>query len=104
MSEITREQTLKELQVAEDELERIEERIAALRDKLGQTNANGVGVMVSYDYDIGWIIETLNDGEWEIYSDHTRFSEAAHDGRMLAKTLGCGVEINSYKPKREKVA
>src|ERR1051325_1797449 len=107
MSEtINRDEVLRELERLEDELERIEARCQPLRDKLKQTDERGRGVMVSYDYDLKWIVETLNDGEWELYNvlGYARFSDAVRDARQLKKELNCGLEIHPYKPKPERVA
>jgi hypothetical protein len=79
----------------------LDDEFATLGIQLGQIDEHDCTVRVSYDYDCEWIVETLNDGEWEIEHEFRLLSGALGAAAELQAELGGNVQINAKKPPRK---
>ena len=95
------EATLEQIREAEARIDAIEAELIPLRQKVASMDAKGNGVRVLYDYDLGWIVDEMNEGEWEVQTSFTKFSDAVENGKERAEKLGVGIEIDGYLPPRK---
>ena len=83
------------------QIEQLERRQDELVKTLPEVDENSIGVMLCYDYDRFWIVETLNDGEWEVDGSFDNYLEAKEYGISLSENLGVKIHIDASMPPKK---
>lgn len=68
--------TLEKIKAINKQIEDLERQLGQLIEEGNQTDSEGYGVQLLYDYDYHWIVEEMRDGEWEMVFDSIDFKEA----------------------------